>query len=576
MPKQKQRNGLIPYAGIRRKKSRLHEDRLKYTICDSDDDPDESDSQSGEGDVSDVIEEIDEDESVGDDGDGGGNGDDDDNNSDSAGDNNNDVEMAVQTAECCYNCKRRRRNVANLPRDVELCLVSADEVKRFRKTRFSQLRGFLSGQCHLCRECRFFFCSESQQFDRVDLEWPGFIWYILSTPFEGNGDYVWSLIPKAWRGWWIESAVKQEHLQGITMDSPESLIVDVTKEVQEVLKVKDELIWKDLKEAWNRLAFLPFVRCPWGCSEFYHLTNDLPYDVLVAWALEEKIRKYSPASSSKWVTGIRNDFLSSKARLLGNLNWSCSPSVMFVKGKGPRLLCCSEHKSTSVLEYIHAPCNPTGVISITGSNQLAPIVPIPRVIKPIRAYQYCTSYEVNKVVGNYNGLDSMYISDQGNFDKQPIEIVAERNALCLAGRSDMRDHIEFLAKEGRIPQWMRKELIDDANERFPDGAESQKHSYCTGATYISADDAFQLELVMKCQGTRTVIIHKEDEEEETVNYIPKWPSMIIRVHPAYSLYGARPAILNSMSCAKIDGRLAWFLCGMIATLPGDFFTHFRI
>jgi hypothetical protein len=43
------------------------------------------------------------------------------------------------------------------------------------------------------------------------------------------------------------------------------------------------------------------------------------------------------------------------------------------------------------------------------SNQFLRAVPVVRMLRPTKAYQYCTSYAMSRLVGGYNGIDSTYI-----------------------------------------------------------------------------------------------------------------------------------------------------------------------
>lgn len=101
---------------------------------------------------------------------------------------------------------------------------------------------------------------------------------------------------------------------------------------------------KELKDVWSESCFIPLVRCPWGCSDYYHQTNDLPYDYFVRYILDCDVKVYSPGTLGSWTRGVRRDFLEShQATISQNPEWRCLPLVIMVAGKGPRLLCCRNH-----------------------------------------------------------------------------------------------------------------------------------------------------------------------------------------------------------------------------------------
>ena len=66
-----------------------------------------------------------------------------------------------------------------------------------------------------------------------------------------------------------------DELRYATVMWPKPMIEDAKAKIKEMNKVKEELKWKDIEKAYNELCCLPFVHCPWGCSKFYHMCNDL-------------------------------------------------------------------------------------------------------------------------------------------------------------------------------------------------------------------------------------------------------------------------------------------------------------
>jgi hypothetical protein len=91
-----------------------------------------------------------------------------------------------------------------------------------------------------------------------------------------------------------------------------------------------------LKEVWGKLCCVLHVRCPWGCSEYYRKTNDLPHDYFVKSILDySNLKVYSKESQGQWTRGTRHDFVFNETRILHTPNWLCMPSIVMVAGKGP-------------------------------------------------------------------------------------------------------------------------------------------------------------------------------------------------------------------------------------------------
>ena len=336
--------------------------------------------------------------------------------------------VRVQRDVCrnCHRCERGGEDEVGLHRTAEV------ELTRNKKAKFSSLGALTGGDVLLCRNCRVYFCNNNEAMSKEESVWPAFMWKVLTA---ARDDTVWQLIPLEWRGWWVD-AVNDEVacLHRVTVTVPEAVVRDATKEVEEISSAFEIMEWKHLTDVWEKHCFLPFVRCPWGCSEFYHRTNDLPYDYFVRATLEQfSIKMYSQKSGEKWTRGMRKDYPWCEAVILHNNKWKCKSSVVIISGKGPRLLCCRFHSVRSVENYLHVPRNPTGSISIEGANQMSPAVPVVRMLRPTKAYRYCNSFALSRLVGNYNGIDSTYVSDQGRFDRNATDLTCRQDGLAVCG-----------------------------------------------------------------------------------------------------------------------------------------------
>ena len=135
--------------------------------------------------------------------------------------------------------------------------------------------------CHLCFECCWkYFCGEKLVHGTASgVVWPAFVWKTLTSITHDQRLSFWSFTPEGWRLWWLPKAKQLDGLRYATEMWPKPMIDDATAKIKEINKVKEELKWKDIEKTWDELCCLPFVHCPWGCSEFYHMCNDLPFDL---------------------------------------------------------------------------------------------------------------------------------------------------------------------------------------------------------------------------------------------------------------------------------------------------------
>jgi len=111
----------------------------------------------------------------------------------------------------------------------------------------------------------------------------------------------------------------------------------------------------------------PLVRCPWGCSDYFHKCGVLSYDVVArkiygsAVTLMSGGDQYARMSCSK-MEGMACDYtdVARAPCLLGNKDWKVVPSIAFVDGM-PRVLSCCNHREGSNGKCFYPPRNPHGV-----------------------------------------------------------------------------------------------------------------------------------------------------------------------------------------------------------------------
>ena len=109
----------------------------------------------------------------------------------------------------------------------------------------------------MCCNCFAYFCGPDGSKSKAEMVWPAFVWNMLlgARTFD-----VWGVIPISWRGWWVRSVnCDIPVLQGVTLEMPLSLVVDVSVEVGTLSRVLKELKWEELQKVWGELCFVPYV-----------------------------------------------------------------------------------------------------------------------------------------------------------------------------------------------------------------------------------------------------------------------------------------------------------------------------
>ena len=91
------------------------------------------------------------------------------------------------------------------------------------------------------------------------------------------------------------------------------------------------------------------------------------------------------------------------------------PSIAYFDNEGPFVLTCKEHDGGTKLYMIH-PCRWKHNLSAKCSDQIGQAVINPRIIKPIQAAKYTTSFEMYCQSGSFSGINTCTNSSHGNYN----------------------------------------------------------------------------------------------------------------------------------------------------------------
>jgi hypothetical protein len=97
-----------------------------------------------------------------------------------------------------------------------------------------------------------------------------------------HGNKLWSVIPTKWQEWWMQE-VRQCHsvYEAVTLQQPASVIADVT--VPPLTDFETAIASNraaEIRRACNE-HLRPAIKCPWGCTEFYHKCRHISFDTFV-------------------------------------------------------------------------------------------------------------------------------------------------------------------------------------------------------------------------------------------------------------------------------------------------------
>lgn len=246
-----------------------------------------------------------------------------------------EVNMEVEAPCKCDNCQRSL---------VEVTKVSAVMIvfqKKWCLMRKNQT-GFM-----LCTECRQHATARTKKAPNKNIKiiWPAFTAKILVICANDMAT-LWPFTPAEWRAWWLAHVQTNSPGANITMDDPEALMRDGTKQRNMMKTMHQDLSvvsWMEFRDNFRDYNSFPVVRCPWGCSEYFTPGNYTPLDTFMQYYLVEPISTYSSEARIRCAIGFRRDLMDRLVPILGNKQFLCMPTVAFIRDEGPQILTCRCH-----------------------------------------------------------------------------------------------------------------------------------------------------------------------------------------------------------------------------------------
>ena len=425
----------------------------------------------------------------------------------------------------------------------------------------------------LCKQCgNSLTLDPSKDVEDKDV-WPAMVWSWLTNRrlLQRHGPDIWKVVPAEWRRWWLR-AVQEciPELCNVTEQKPTSIFLDVTDRKNELEGGIAQLRAAEMRRVCNK-HLLPLVRCPWGCSEYFHRCGSLSLDLIARKIFGPSVtsmfggEKYVRDGSVK-MEGLAIDYSDSEHSpyLLGNKDWKVVPSVAFINGM-PQVLTCRNHLSGSRGKCFYPPRNPNGIMPSQMADQIAPAVVRPRTLKQFKAHAFSDNFQMSEMQGQFSGVDTFHLTTSRNFQSESA-LLRDNEDLVIAGRKDVRTLVSEWGdpKSGVLPPAVAEGMLQDAEDNID--IEDDIVEQCTrSANYVTLDDAMKLYKANKERRGRVVKI-KKDGETVDVHYVPQWPSATVRVHP-FDSWGSDFPLLCSMQQKDYDSHLLWSLAAMMICVP---------
>ena len=248
-------------------------------------------------------------------------------------------------------------------------------------------------------------------------------------------------------------------------------------------------------------------------------------------------------------------------RFLLNPLWKVIPCISIVDGKGPHIKTCRDHDNGTMKLYLHPPRQPIHTLPSEQGDQLCHAVIKPRLIKPMKASSYCTTYQMHAMEGSFQGIDTCDVVNFGDFSFCSV-LLHQSEILSIKHRPDINSLLDHLERDGLISignvQGLRKEAMDYC---YPDGLINK---CLQGSTYIELLDAMQIQYEIgddKCIKVKLEMNNFSICEEILTRR--NWLQSIIHCQKLdVGRYGCRFPTIPKFSCKMTDTKGLWILCGM--------------
>jgi hypothetical protein len=382
---------------------------------------------------------------------------------------------------------------------------------------------------------------------------------------------LWTMLPRKFRKWWLICAREVLNIVNVSLEHPEAATRDgavMIEELKNVTKNLENTSWANVQVTREKHQALPLVRCPWGCSECCGSINTVALDVFIDWHLGGPTQSHSSDSEQWCSAGFRKNVTSDPVHLLNNPDaaWQCLITFRLMDSKEMRVCTCRHHSSEDILECVHAPTNPTGAIIFKGDNDLAQVVATPRTIRPFQAKRYSHSYQLNRAMGTYAGVDTVDLCADLNFgehERSNLSFVC--HVIAANQRTDYRSFtLNLPKKDHQFCLRDARSFVKESDELCEDQEEALRRQK-TGATHMPLEDVFDTQMQMKKESSGAILhINNENGDSRSTNFVPKWPRRIVPVMPYSSENGS---VFKNCKGFQKKEVIFWFVLNISHIVP---------
>lgn len=480
------------------------------------------------------------------------------------------IEQQPYQYQECDNC--HRRNVPTIPQgsfyDIQFHIRSSNNISRWRT--FKHVRYNQSNPVNytFCTECNYYLSPDHNANTKYDSSvWCSFIWSLFANTNIQNvyGIQIWKFIPIEWRPWWIHSITTlfpTIYSNTITIEYPTPVFKDKTIDIKEWNDDINSYLLSRLATASNKFL-RPSIKCPWGCSEFQHKVGYLPLDIIFQRILQKcsfNMFTNSNLNLQKNVVSIREDYIrehDDEDMLFFNPEWKVLPSLAFVTGKGPMILTCNEHDGGTKLFMVH-PCRWKHNLPARKPDQLCQAVMQPRVLRPMKASKYSTSFQMFHQSGTFNGIDTCSATNYGNFDFSS-KLTAEAEARSITNRPDINAHLSKLREENVISKYTELGRRDFA-ARFSRSIDYSR--FVIGGTYVSLEASISLQNENTSRIIKALLDHRNTNPVR-LSFNKYWSECLYPCQ-TMTLHGVIFPKLPKFANNNIDTRLIWTVATLLS------------
>ncbi len=501
----------------------------------------------------------------------------------------------IDSSNYCKNCKRQQtisdNNDVHYKTIYDLYITECIIPKSSLRRKFSNLSITVNEaefkilpnkmiQISLCPQCCFYFTIEKPNTKKIyKYIWPSLFWKILSSfeLYKIYGTNLWRIIPLQWRQWWyisVRTLLPPEWYYQELINNMTCAVVDVTIAKQSLeCSIKKGNLGQIIENCDKYL--LPLIKCPWGCTEYFHICGKIPIQTILWRYISEhgmsNLMSPTKVNQAKTVTiGSRNDYLllNDKNELdyfLYNPSWRIAPSIYF-DDMCPVFLTCRNHNKGCKKWYLHPPKNPFGTLPAKSTDQISPAVVVPRTIRMTKAHKYSHAYNMEEMRCHFNGVDTLSVTDKPVFSTDSL-LSQLYESLPIKIRTDIQSYISTLeSSSNHLANNITTSLQNRAHDIVKNAPDLQ-NNFDTATTFVTTKDAITLQQQIKKGSRLTIGVTKKNGSKTYIHYTPKWPISMYYIHVA-DMYGASLPFIPKPSKKHInDTRLLWLLIAMHVCVP---------